>query len=134
MAFVCCALLVAGLPPLSGFVAKFTMLSAAVQASTFDAVPSVTAWSLVACVLVSGLAGIVALTRIGMRLFWGEDIRAPRLHPSEAAPVGVLLLLCLALTFWAGPVMAFLEDTAKLLDNPHIYIDAVSGAHSGRES
>lgn len=132
MSFICCALLVIGLPPLSGFVAKFTLLSAAVQASTSDG-PSLTAWSLVACVLISGLAGIVALTRVGIRLFWGEEVVAPRLRLSEAAPVGVLLLLCLGLTFWAEPVMAFLDDTAQLLDQPKAYIEAVSGSATVRQ-
>ncbi len=133
MSFVCCALLVIGLPPLSGFVAKFTIVSAAVQAST-TGTSTLAAWSLVACVLVSGLAGIIALTRTGIRLFWGsEDITVPRLRISEAAPVGILLLLCLALTFWAGPVMAFLEDTAQLLDQPQTYIDAVSGTPAIRQ-
>src|SRR5690606_28838097 len=60
MAFFCCALLVAGLPPLPGFVAKFSMLSAALQTSTTDT-PSVAAWTLVATVLLSGFAGIIAL-------------------------------------------------------------------------
>jgi len=125
MSFVCCALLVSGLPPLSGFVAKFNILSAAVQASGVDA-PPVAAWSLVACVLASGLAGIIALTRTGMRLFWGnEEMVTPRLHLAEAAPVGVLLLLCLALGFWVQPVMAFMDDTAQLLNRPQDYIRAV---------
>jgi len=133
MAFVCCALLVSGLPPLSGFVAKFTMLSAAVQASSVDA-PPLAAWSLVAGVLASGLAGIIALTRIGMRLFWGAEERVtPRLHLAEAAPVGVLLLLCLALSVWVQPVMAFLDDTAQLLNNPQDYIDAVLNTPSIRK-
>src|SRR3546814_6225203 len=33
MSFVACALLITGLPPLSGFVAKFSLLSAALQRS-----------------------------------------------------------------------------------------------------
>ncbi|WP_218940706.1 monovalent cation/H+ antiporter subunit D [Pusillimonas noertemannii] len=125
MAFFCCALLVAGLPPLPGFVAKLSLLSAALQTSATDT-PSLAAWTLVAAVLLSGLAGIIALSRTGIRLFWtAEDIVVPRLRVSEAGSVSLLLLSCIALAIWAGPVMDFLEETALLLDRPQSYIDAV---------
>src|SRR5690606_38206098 len=123
MGFFCCALLIAGLPPLPGFVAKFSMLSAALQTSATDT-PSLEAWTLVVAVLLSGLAGIIALARTGIRLFWSsEDTVVPRLRVSEAGSVGLLLLSCIALAIWAGPVMDFLEDTAHILDNPQSYID-----------
>ena len=125
MAFFCCALLVAGLPPLPGFVAKLSLLSAALQTSATDT-PSLAAWTLVAAVLLSGLAGIIALSRTGIRLFWtAEDTVVPRLRVSEAGSVSLLLLSCIALAIWAGPVMDFLEETALLLDRPQSYIDAV---------
>ncbi|HUH87083.1 MAG TPA: monovalent cation/H+ antiporter subunit D [Pusillimonas sp.] len=125
MAFICCALLIAGLPPLPGFVAKLSMLSAALQTSATDT-PSIAAWTLVGTVLLSGLAGIIALTRTGIRLFWSsEDTVVPRLRISEAGSVGILLLACIALAIWAGPVLAFLNDTALMLDRPQSYIDAV---------
>lgn len=125
MSFIACALLVTGLPPLSGFIAKFSLLSAALQTSATDT-PSLAAWMLVAGVLISGLAGIIAFGRTGIRLFWSsEDTVTPRLRISEAGPVGVLLLACAALAFWAGPVMSFVEDTAEYLDKPSAYINAV---------
>lgn len=125
MAFICCALMVAGLPPLPAFVAKLSLLSAALQTSTTDT-PSLEAWTLVATILLSGLASIIALTRTGIRLFWtAEDTVVPRLRVSEAGSVGILLLTCIALSIWAGPVMIFLNDTALSLDNPQSYIDAV---------
>lgn len=125
MAFIACALLITGLPPLSGFVAKFSLLSAALQTSSTDT-PSVAAWSLVAAMLLSGLAGIIALGRTGIRLFWSsEDTITPRLRVNEAAPVGVLILACVALAFWAGPVMHYMGQTANYLDRPASYINAV---------
>lgn len=69
LAFVSCALLVTGLPPLSGFVAKFSLLSAAVTAANTPSV-ALDAWVLVALVLLSGLAGLIALGRVGIRIFW----------------------------------------------------------------
>lgn len=93
---------------------------------------------LVAGVLASGLAGIIALGRTGIRLFWiPEDTIVPRLRLSEAAPVGALLLTCVALTVWAGPVIKYLDDTASYLDRPASYIEAVlsqspaRGLHKG---
>ncbi|HUH59834.1 MAG TPA: monovalent cation/H+ antiporter subunit D [Candidimonas sp.] len=125
MSFIACSLLVIGLPPLSGFVAKFSLLSAALQTSVTDT-PSPSAWMLVGGVLLSGMAGIIALGRTGIRMFWSvEETVTPRLRISEAAPVGVLILLCAALSFWAGPAMNYMEQTAKYLDSPSMYINAV---------
>jgi multicomponent K+:H+ antiporter subunit D len=124
LSFIACALLITGLPPPSGFVAKFSLLAAALTSST-DA-PSTDAWLLVTAVLVSGLAGIIAFGRTGIRLFWStEDVTTPRLRLSEAAPVGVLILACVVLAWKAGPTMSYLEDAARYLDRPHTYIDAV---------
>lgn len=125
LAFIACALLVTGLPPLSGFVAKFSLLVAALETSSTDT-PSVAAWSLVAGMLLSGLAGIIAFSRTGIRLFWSPDETiTPRLRISEAGPVGALILACVALALWAGPVMHYLDDTAIYLDQPEAYINAV---------
>ncbi|AUL47449.1 monovalent cation/H+ antiporter subunit D [Bordetella trematum] len=127
LAFVACALLVTGLPPLSGFVAKFSLLSAAVTAVNTSA-PPMDGWLLVAAVLLSGLAGLMALGRAGIRSFWGGDDRiTPRLRLLEAGPVAVLILLCVALAAGAGPVSAYLDAAAQSLDKPELYIEAVLG-------
>jgi len=126
LAFVSCTLLVTGLPPLSGFVAKFSLLSAAVTAADSANVPSMDAWLLVAAVLLSGLFGLMALARTGIRVFWASDDRStPRLRVLEAGPVAVLILLCVALAAGAGPISAYLDQAAQSLDQPTAYIDAV---------
>lgn len=132
LAFVSCALLVTGLPPLSGFVAKFSLLSAAVAEANASTQPA-DAWILVAGVLVAGLAGIITFGRAGMRIFWGSDERTtPRLRVLEAGPVTILLLLCVALAAGAGPVSAYLDAAARSLDDPSLYIDAVLSASPTR--
>ena len=132
MSFIGCALLIAGMPPLSGFIAKFALLSAALGTSVTDS-PSLAAWSLVAGMLISGLACIIALGRTGIRLFWSsEESITPRLRISEAGPVGALVLICVALAFWAGPVMNYLSETASYLDRPESYINAVLTQNSVR--
>lgn len=122
LGFVSCALLVTGLPPLSGFVAKFWMLSAALGAAP-AALPTAL---LLAAVLGSGLAGMVALSRMGSRLFWGAQQRStPRLHLIEAAPVALLILLSAALVLAAEPAARYLQATGAALHAPHTYIRAV---------
>lgn len=125
MSFIACALLVTGLPPLSGFVAKFLILSAALTTGPLETLPG-SVWVLWAAVLGSSLAGIIALCRMGVRLFWSsDDIVTPRLRVIEAAPVAVLLLLTVGLAVGAGPATDYLGLAGISLSSPHIYIDAV---------
>jgi len=127
LSFITCALLVAGLPPFSGFVAKFAMLSAALD-PVRGATVTTGVWLLLAVVILSGLAGIVALARTGIRSFWASERAAPRLALVEAAPVVALLVLCAVLAVQAGPVMRYLDDTARSLYQPQQYIEAMSAA------
>ncbi len=128
LGFVSCALLVTGLPPLSGFVAKFSLLAAALGAAPLDALPA-TAWALLAGVLGSGLIGIIALSRMGTRIFWNSGERiAPRLRVIEAGPVAMLVLLCAALAIGAEPVAEYLGATGLALSAPQTYINAVMAA------
>src|SRR5690606_10183811 len=123
--FVCCVLLVTGLPPLPGFVAKFSLLSAVLGPAP-AAGGRTAGWVLAVAVLATGLVGIVALTRRGMRLFWSStERRTPRLHVTEAAPVAFLVLVCLGLTAASAPVMRFLEATARSLHDPDTYVRTV---------
>lgn len=125
LSFLACALLIIGLPPLSGFVAKFSLLSAALRTAESGA-PTLNVWLLVSAMLISGFVCLIALSRSGVRLFWvPEQIQIPRLRLSEAAPIIVLLAACIALTWKAGPVMSYLEDTAHYLDQPRYYVQAV---------
>lgn len=132
LSFVACALLIAGLPPMSGFVAKFTLLSAALQ--TTDSGPGMGTWLLLGFVIFSGLACIIALGRTGIRLFWSvEDTVVPRLRLSEAGPVSLLIMVTIAMSVWAGPVMHYLDQTADYLGTPSQYINAVLTQNPGRD-
>lgn len=123
LAFIFCVVLVTGLPPLSGFLAKFALLSAAL-AVTADVSPAT--WMLVVALLAAGLAGVIALTRIGMRLFWSAAQRTtPRLRVIEAGPVAFLILVCIAMTIGASPLMTYLDAASQMLHAPRTYIDAV---------
>lgn len=132
LSFFACALLIIGLPPLSGFVAKFSLLSAALRTAEFGA-PTFNVWLLVATMLVSGVACLIALGRAGIRLFWvPEELHIPALRISEALPILVLIGSTIVLTARAGPILSYLDETAYYLDQPSRYVQAVLGQTQGR--
>ena len=79
----------------------------------------------VAALLLSGLVGLIALSRIGVRMFWEGNRPTPRLQLIEAAPVALLLSLCVVLTFAAGPAMTFFNATAQSLHDAPTYVRTV---------
>jgi len=122
LSFACCALLVAGLPPLPGFVAKLALLASVLAPDPIDA----RAWALLALLTASGLTSVIAMGRAGVRIFWAAEERiVPRVRVIEMAPVAMLLALCFALTAAAGPPMRYLGAAAQALHAPQTYIDSV---------
>lgn len=127
--FAACGILLSGLPPLSGFVAKFAMLSAMMGAGATGVPPTAAVWTLVVLVILSGVAALIGMTRAGIRAFWTSiEGTVPRVLVIELVPVMFLLSLTLALTLQAGPAMRYMDTTIRTLSNPTIYIDAVRNA------
>ncbi|UJW77458.1 monovalent cation/H+ antiporter subunit D [Rhizobium sp. SL42] len=127
--FAACGILLSGLPPLSGFVAKFAMLSAMMGAGATGVPPTAAVWTLVVLVILSGVAALIAMTRAGIRAFWTSiEGTVPRVLVIELVPVMFLLSLTLALTLQAGATMRYMDTTIRTLSNPTIYIDAVRNA------
>lgn len=124
-AFALCALLMAGLPPLSGFLAKFAMMHGLL---TLSSGTSVWVWLMVALLILSGLATLIATTRAGIDLIWSPENPPPLLRVREAASVGLLLAASLLLTLFAGPVMQYTERTGASLIDRQGYIGAVLNA------
>ena len=129
------ALLLAGLPPLSGFIAKFAMLMGMLNLDGLgnpSEIPART-WLLVALVILSGLAALVAMTRSGIRTFWAPlEATVPRVLVVEVAPIIGLLALCLLLTVEGGAMISYTEAAARSLHDPSSYIQGVLGTeHSG---
>ena len=132
LGFVGCALMIAGLPPLSGFIAKFAMLGALLEPAVTAARHAGTATMrtvLFASLLVAGLLSTIALTRAGIRHFWApHDRTPPRLRVIECAPIALLLATCAAIAVFADPILHYTRDAAQELSDPARYIDAVMSA------
>lgn len=128
--FAACAILLAGLPPLSGFIAKFAMLSAMMGTGSIGTTPDLAVWTLIVLVILSGVAALISMTRAGIRTFWGSiEGAVPRVLVVELVPVMLLLSLTLGLTVKAGPAMTYMDTTIRTLSNPSVYVDAVRNAH-----
>jgi len=131
LAFIGCALIISGQPPLPGFIAKFALLTAALNPQ--GGVVSISGWILLLVLILSGLAALIAMTRAGIRAFWAApDRTVPRVHLVEISPVATLLLLCAMQTIQAGPVMGFMQATAQSLHAPQDYIRGVLGSGTVR--
>ncbi|KKB80047.1 monovalent cation/H+ antiporter subunit D [Devosia soli] len=121
--FAIAALIMAGLPPLSGFLSKFAMIAAALDVEAASAAT----WWLIGAMIVSGLFVLVAMVRNGINIFWTSlpDTDIPRIPTVEIAPIVMLLALCVALAFAAGPAMDFFTDTAAFIHAPGAYVSSV---------
>lgn len=124
MTFMGCALVLSGLPPLSGFLAKFAIL-----APLFDPEQgsvSVLSWVFLVALLLSGLATIIAMTRSGVDAFWVlSDGPAPRVRVTEIGPVIALVALCVVLAVKPAPLLHYAQATARSLYAPQDYIRGV---------
>src|SRR3546814_238224 len=74
--FIFCALLLAGLPPLSGFIAKFAIIDALLRTGAVGPMN----WSLIGLIIVSGLATMIVMTRAGIDLLWTPAEEIGRAH------------------------------------------------------
>ncbi len=125
LAFVGCALVMAGLPPMSGFVAKFGIVHTMLNGENQTLV-SIGSLCFTAMLFLAGLSAIVSMMRLGVRTFWISQLsQPPQLRLTEAAPVTVLLFFCLLLVLFAQPVTAYLGRISTDLQQPAHYIRQV---------
>lgn len=119
--FFATAVLIAGLPPLSGFVGKLLVIRAALADPAWP-------W-VMGLILASGLLSVVALARSGSLIFFraAGPIPASSLATEipALAPTMGLLALCLVLLVSAGPILGFGQAAADQLLHPQSYIQAV---------
>ncbi|QXA06871.1 MULTISPECIES: monovalent cation/H+ antiporter subunit D [Acinetobacter calcoaceticus/baumannii complex] len=122
------AMMLAGLPPFSGFLGKVFILQATVEASYQG-------W-IIGVVLVVSLLSIIALTRVGFILFWRasppeEDPIHPayilyRALPERAPPrndqvIYILLAGLIAYVVFAAPIQHYTLNTAEQIQDHALY-------------
>ncbi|MGC8120289.1 Na+/H+ antiporter subunit D [Marinobacter sp. VGCF2001] len=131
--FLIPALSLAGIPPLSGFFAKFVVVRATLESSEYV---------VAAIALLVGLLTLYSMIKIWAEVFWKKlpehvtDQR--RLNGSIRArhewayylPVFGLAVCTLLIGLYGQPVYALAETAAQQLMNPHLYIEAVLGEQS----
>jgi multicomponent K+:H+ antiporter subunit D len=121
------AIAMAGLPPLSGFLGKLLVLSAAFPTDAM-------VW-VFALVLTSSLVSIVGFSRAGSVLFWkAKATPAYSAAPQDPPPAllskiaaGGLIALLVAHTVFAGPLHRYMTTTSAQLFAPEPYIEVVLG-------
>lgn len=133
LSFIACALLIIGMPPLSGFIGKLSLIGALLNPLGLGIGASIStgAWALLALLILSGLASLMAFSRLGIQRFWTPEERpSPLLRKLECAPIFLLLGLSIALTFKAEPLLRYTQATAEALNNPQQYVMAVLGTRA----
>ncbi|GGM50747.1 Na+/H+ antiporter subunit D [Longimycelium tulufanense] len=129
------AMSLAGLPPLSGFVAKFALLRASVDAA------AVLTYTLAVAAVLTSLLTLYALGRAWSRIFWGEPrgasagreapdkLKARTWMSSPLLPgaTAVLVASGVLVAVLAGPLTGLSQRAAADLANPQQYRSAVLG-------
>lgn len=119
------AMVVAGVPPLSGFLGKLFVLQTVATASPDIELTYVT-WTII---LGGSLFALIALSRAGSYIFWktdadphaivaaspplDDDARSRPVDGLDMAPVFLFLACVVAWTFFAEPIRDFLDATAQ---------------------
>ncbi len=111
----------AGVPPLSGFVAKLGIVAAALEGPHY--------W-VAAVALAVGLLTLLSMARVWDEAFWkpaptGSPGAAPA--PLMLAPIAALAGLIVAISVAAGPVFDVSRRAAEQLLQPRDYVQAVLG-------
>lgn len=117
------ALSLAGLPPFSGFVAKFSVIAAGIDE---DAI------AIVIVALVAGSLTLLSMTKIWLGVFWGTDAddsspvpTAPRNRQIMFLATGLAVAGSLTISVFAGTLFDLGERAADDLRTPSGYISEV---------
>ncbi len=128
--FLIPALSLAGMPPLSGFWAKFFVIKGGLQVGEYF---------LVVVALVVGLLTLYSMMKIWNQAFWKKDPElvedksevVPGLFSKQnvfmTIPIIFLALITITIGFYPEPFFLVAERAANELMNPSIYIETILG-------
>lgn len=126
------ALMMAGLPPFSGFLGKVFILQATAETPYQG-------W-IIAVILIVSLLSIIAFTRVGFILFWRAT--PPEENPKESAYIAyqalpdtapnrndkaiyILLIGLMSYVVFAAPIQRYTTSTAQQIQNHALYQQAI---------
>ncbi len=131
--FLIPALSLAGIPPLSGFFAKFIVVKASLEAGEYV---------VSGIALLVGLLTLYSMIKIWAEVFWKKlpehvtDVRRlngevrDKQNWAYYVPVVGLAVCTLIIGLYGQPIYVLAETAADQLMNPQLYIEAVLGGHS----
>jgi multicomponent Na+:H+ antiporter subunit D len=125
--FLLPALSLAGIPPLSGFVAKLALVQSGLEIGSY---------ATVAVALTVSALTLFSMTKIWAGVFWGPLESVPPPSPVAGrsgfpslmlAPTVVLVLASVAFVIFAAPLYELGSVAANGLIDPAVYVSAVTG-------
>ncbi|HER08352.1 MAG TPA: Na+/H+ antiporter subunit D [Bacteroides sp.] len=121
--FIIPAFALAGVPPLSGFFAKFILIKAGIEASRFG---------ITAVALITGLLTLYSMIKIWNEAFLKKlpenqekDSPVVRIRFLDVLPSLILGLVTILMGVFAAPVFRYTMEAANGLLDPFIYIESV---------
>jgi len=128
--FLIPALSLAGIPPLSGFWAKFIIVQASLEARD---------WWVALAALAVGLITLFSMTKIWLAAFWKDH---PEIEPQEMPaaprsmllPIATLAIMTVIIGIGAGPLYSTAEEAAVTLLDPLAYVEVVLGPDAVAEA
>lgn len=124
LAFFVPAMAIAGMPPTSGFIGKFGVVSALLAGGG-----AARAWA-AAAVLVGGFLLLYAMVQIWREFFWGthDAVHAVRISRGTSAVVAIAVASTVGLAVLGGPVQSQAVLAARQLSDGGAYRSAVLDA------
>ncbi len=119
--FLISAFSLAGMPPLSGFVAKFSIVWATVEAEL---------WWVMGAAILTGLFTLFSMIKIWIEVFWknhpdSDWTMTASQNDKRLIPVSFLAVYAILLGVGGGPVFDICLRAGEQLTNPSSYIQAV---------
>ena len=123
--FIIPAFSLAGIPPLSGFWAKFMLIKAGL---------SLQAWIIVSVALLVSLLTLFSMTKIWAEVFWkpepqesNRSFKKDKTYYSMLLPIIFMAALTVVISLYTEPFLNIAFQGADQLLNPSLYIKAVLG-------